>query len=68
MGVINSSGTLSTPTFIIVNNAFGWAEVVGEFTIGATAGNVQFQFASGTNTQTSTVYQQGTQITVIELP
>jgi hypothetical protein len=67
IGVINSSGSLSTPTFIVANNAFGFIEIAGEFTIGATAGNVQFQFASGTNTQTSTVYQQGTQISVIEL-
>ena len=67
IGVINSSGSLSTPTFIIANNAFGFIEIAGEFTIDATAGNVQFQFASGTNTQTSTVYQQGTQISVIEL-
>lgn len=68
IGAINSSGSLSTPTFIVVNNAFGFIEIAGEFTINATAGNVQFQFASGTNTQTSTVYQQGTQITVQELP
>jgi len=67
IGAINSSGSLSTATFIVANNAFGFIEIAGEFTIGATAGNVQFQFASGTNTQTSTVYQQGTQISVIEL-
>lgn len=68
IGAIVSSGSLSTPTFIVANNAFGWVEIQGEFTIDATAGNVQFQFASGTNTQTSTVYQQGTQISVTELP
>ena len=67
IGVINTSGSLSTPTFIVANNAFGFIELAGEFTIGANAGNVQFQFASGVNLQTSTVYQQGTLITVTEL-
>ncbi len=32
----------------------------GTFTVGATPGNIQFQFASGTNTQTSTIFQEGT--------
>jgi hypothetical protein len=67
IGVINTSGSLSTPTFIVANNAFGFIEIAGEFTIGANAGNVQFQFASGVNLQTSTVYQQGTLITITEL-
>jgi hypothetical protein len=67
IGAIITSGSLSTATFIVANNAYGFIEIAGEFTIDATAGNVQFQFASGTNTQTSTVYQQGTQISVIEL-
>lgn len=68
IGVIISSGALSAATFIVANNAFGWVEIAGEFTIGATAGNVQFQFASGVNLQTSTVYQQGTHLSVEELP
>lgn len=68
IGAVVTSATLSTPAFIVANNANGWVEIQGEFSIAGTSGNVQFQFASGTDTQTSTVYQIGTQISVIELP
>ena len=41
--------------------------VDGEISLGVTAGTIQFGFASGTNTQTSTVYQLGTSITIKQL-
>lgn len=63
---VNASATLMT----VVLQAFNGTSVTrvdGEITLGATAGTVQFGFASNTNTQTSTVYQQGTSITIKQL-
>lgn len=62
-----SSATLS-PSFAGVNNAdYGALCIDGEISIGATAGVIQFGFASATNTQTSTVYQLGTQLTLTQI-
>jgi hypothetical protein len=36
----------------------------GNINVGATAGDIQFNFASGTNTQTSTIDQFGTWIEI----
>lgn len=64
---ILSSATLST-SFAGVNNAdYGALCIDGEISIGATAGVIQFGFASATNTQTSTVYQLGTQLTLTQI-
>lgn len=51
------SGTL-TGAFNTVNSAGGWTTITGVVTNGSTAGTVQLQFASGTSTQTSTVFAQ----------
>ena len=40
---------------------------MGEIETAGTAGNVQFQFASGTNLQTSTVFETGTWLNLTEL-
>lgn len=56
------------PTALCTNASFGtYVDVTGEISIGATAGTIQFGFASGTNTQTSTVYQLGTHLTVTQI-
>lgn len=60
---INASGT-QTAALCNANSALGIVEVRGEVTIGATAGTIQFGFASSTNGQTSTAYQNGTNIEV----
>lgn len=54
-----TSGTLST-AFNTVASANGGVNIAGTVTVAGTAGNVQFQFASGTNLQTSTIYKEGT--------
>lgn len=56
---ITASATL-TGTAVNQENAQRTVRLSGTITIGSTAGNVQFQFASGTDTQTSTIYQEGT--------
>lgn len=64
---IISSGTLSA-SFSGVNAVdYGALCIEGEIRIGATAGVIQFGFASATNTQTSTVYQLGTQLTLTQI-
>lgn len=64
---VAASATL-TPTALCTNSSFGtYINVCGEVSIGATAGTIQFGFASGTNTQTSTVYQRGTHLTVTQI-
>lgn len=60
---INASGT-QTAALCNANSALGIVEVRGEVTIGATAGTIQFGFASSTSGQTSTAYQNGTNIEV----
>lgn len=48
-------------------NAFGQVFYEGIVTTGITAGTLQLTFASGTNAQTSTVYQRGTVIEVTKV-
>lgn len=62
--LLTSSGTLSVTSFLNTNSTNGWVFVVGEVSIGVTGGTLQFQFASGTATQTSTIFQLGTDIEV----
>ena len=52
-------GTLVGP-YCSENNANRGVFYSGTTTTAGTAGNWQLQFASGTNTQTSTIYQEGT--------
>lgn len=59
---VNATGTLTTTALNIVNDGNGNVIVSGTVTTGGTAGTVQFQFASTTAGQTSTVYQEGTTI------
>lgn len=56
MAVLVVSDTLSAQAFNIVNTASGYAKVTLGIVNGATAGTVQLRFASGVDTQTSTVY------------
>lgn len=63
----NVSSTLTSSAFCTLNTSTGLATVNGEISIGANAGTIQFGFASGQNTQTSTIYQLGTQITVTQI-
>ena len=62
---ITSSATLSAQVQSF--NGLSMLRVDGEISLGVTAGTIQFGFASGTNTQTSTVYQLGTHITLRQL-
>lgn len=55
-----ASGTLTTSAHCTVISSAGGVIVSGHVTIAETAGNIQFQFASGTAGQTSTIYQEGT--------
>lgn len=50
-----------------VNNAFAAIYWEGTVTIGVTAGNVQFQVASATGGDTTTVYAEGTVLECIQL-
>lgn len=65
--LLTSSGTLSAITFLNTNSTNGWVFVDGEVSVGVTGGTFQFQFASGTATQTSTINQLGTEIHVTQL-
>lgn len=64
---ITSSATLVTTAFCTSNTNNGEIIINGEFNIGSTSGVVQFGFASGTNTQTSTIYQLGTHLTLTQI-
>lgn len=50
-----------------INASSGFVYVFGEIETGATAGNFQMQFASFTNTQTSTIFQLGSWLNFTEL-
>lgn len=67
VGTINALSTLTAQAFNTANGQLGYVYIKGEIVTSTTAGNIQFGFASGTNTQTSTIYQLGTYITFIEL-
>lgn len=56
---ISASATLSA-AFNTANSALGHIYFMIDVQMSSTAGTIQFGFASGTNTQTSTIYQLGT--------
>lgn len=62
-----SSGTLTSSAFCTVAVTNGYLTIMGELDIAASAGTIQFGFASGTNGQTSTIYQLGTQLKIEEI-
>jgi hypothetical protein len=64
---MTASGTLTTTAFGQENNANRMATFNGTLTVGATAGTFQFAFASGTGTQTSTIYQEGSVLTITKI-
>lgn len=55
----SASGTLTIASFNRFNDEAA-VLVFGTVTTSSTAGNIQFQFASNTNGQTSTIYKEGT--------
>ncbi len=65
--LIGASATLSSAPFCQANNVNGWVTLNGEISIGATPGAIQLGFASATNTQTSTIFQLGTQLTLTQI-
>lgn len=65
-GNIITSATLSA-ALNTVNSGNGSYKIDGEIQMSSTAGTVQFGFASGTNTQTSTIYQLGTMLTIKQI-
>lgn len=67
MNAIVSSATLTTTAFCQENNANRWLRVSGTITTAGTAGTVTVGFASGTSTQTSTVFKEGSVITIVKL-
>lgn len=63
---ITTSATLITNPVGSVNSANSYAIISGEISVGATAGVIQFGFASTTVAQTSTIYQLGTHLTLTQ--
>lgn len=63
---ISTSG-VSVGPWNTLNAASGFVYILGEIETGANSGNIQFQFASGTNTQTSTIFETGTWLNFTEL-
>jgi len=62
-----TSATLSAAAFCPVVSTVGYIKIDGEIQLSSTAGTVQLGFASGTATQTSTIFQLGSQITITEI-
>ena len=62
---INASGT-QTAALANAISTLGIIKIYGEVSTGATTGTIQVTFASAVNTQTSTVYQSGTNIVYTE--
>jgi hypothetical protein len=62
---INASGTQTAALANAITN-IGIIKIYGEVSTGATTGTIQVGFASAVNTQTSTVYQSGTNIVFTE--
>ena len=62
-----TSATLSALAFCTVVTTAGYIKIDGEVQLSSTAGTVQFGFASGVATQTSTIYQLGSQLTITEI-
>jgi len=61
--ITDQTGNITSNTMVLANYV-GYATVFGTISTGANAGNLQFRFRSGTNTQTSTVYKSGTFINI----
>jgi len=59
--IANGGGTSNS---LAIANLVTSAIVFGTIRTGANAGNVQFKFASGINTQTSTIYKEGTYLNI----
>jgi hypothetical protein len=63
---ISASATLTTVALANANSSLGIVKVYGEVSTGATTGTINFGFDSATNGQTSTIYQNGTNIIFTE--
>lgn len=65
MQLMTASGTLTTNAYCTANTD-GFIIIKGTVTTTGTTGNLQLQWASGTNTQTSTIYQEGTYMQIVK--
>lgn len=65
-GTTFTSATLFT-TFVTFTPTSIMIMINGEVVMGSTAGSMQFGFASGVNTQTSTIFKTGTHLTVTQI-
>lgn len=63
---LTASATLGT-ALNLANFASGFVIIYGEVNNSTNSGTIQFGFASGANSQTSTIFQLGSQITITEL-
>lgn len=59
-----ASATLTGTAHCTQNNALRGVHISGTITTTGTSGTCQWQFASGVNTQTSTIYQEGTYMNI----
>lgn len=64
--LVNTSALLTIALNTNANN-YNFVRVMGEITTGANSGNLQLAFASATAGNTSTIYQQGTNLQLITL-
>lgn len=65
---ITAINTLNTTySFASFNNFNCFIQIFGEVTTGANSGTVAIGFASGTNGNTSTIYQQGTYLEYLQI-
>lgn len=64
--MLDADATAHGTAFNRINNAFG-LRINGTIRTDSTSGNLQFMFASGTNTQTSTIYVYGTYIKITKI-
>jgi len=63
---ISASATLTTSALANAISSLGIVKVYGEVSTGATTGTINFGFDSANNGQTSTIYQNGTNIVYTE--
>jgi len=63
---ISASATLTSTALANAISSLGIVKVYGEVSTGATTGTINFGFDSATNGQTSTIYQNGTNIIFTE--
>lgn len=64
---VSASGTLTGTAHVRINGSQFLIHVQGEIATAGTAGTAQFQFASGTAGQTSTIFQIGTNINIYKI-